>query len=237
MPLLIGKLPGEVDHERSEKRQNILESAWELFTKSSYEKTSVNAIVKHAGMSKGAFYHYFNSKTELLRALSEHHNRKQLESLIPLLEDESIPAIEKINRWLNAAQTWKKKNFKAFMETSRIIYRDENAQLRRSLAEMRIRVFHDRIAKVIEQGVKEGVFTTKYPSETAEMFLWILNGFGEISSQLLIGMKDRPENRELIERQIEVFFSSLDSFLGAPDGSIERPDPKYTKMLYEVFGG
>jgi len=236
MPIFTGQYQdGVEDGESAKKRVKILETAWELFSKTSYEKTSINAIVKKAGVSKGAFYHYFNSKTDLLRSLSEHHNQRRLDSLIPLFEDKSIPAIEKINRWLNSAETWKRKNFKAFLESSKIIYKDENAQLRMSLADMRIRIFKPWIGKVIAQGVKEGIFKTKHPEETAEMFLWVMNGFGELSSKLLDTLKDRPENVELIDRQIEVFFSSLDSFIGAPEGSIERPDPKYVKMLYEVF--
>ena len=114
--------------------------------------------------------------------------------------------------------------------------KDENARLRMTLGEMRIRIYRPWISKIIAQGVKEGVFVTDYPSETAETLLWVMNGFGEISSKLLMGLKDCPGNKLLLEIMIENFFSSLDSLLGAPDGSIQRPDPKYTKMLYEVFG-
>jgi len=223
------------DTESYRKITAILETAWQLFSEKGFDHTSVNDIVESAGISKGAFYHYFTSKNEMLRALSEHHNRQRLEKLIPIFEDEKLSGIEKINKWLNAAQTWKVENFKTFIDVSRVIYNDENVQLRMSMADMRMRLFSPWIAKVIEQGVKEGTFDTAYPKETAEVFMWVSNGFGEISSKLLVALGQRPENRKLIDNYVEVFFSSLDSLLGAPDGSIERPDKKYTKMLYDVF--
>ena len=51
-----------------EKRDKIINSALEEFSKNSFEKASTNAIVKKAGISKGLLFHYFNSK----QALYEH---------------------------------------------------------------------------------------------------------------------------------------------------------------------
>ena len=212
-----------------------MDTAQTLFYQKGYENTSVNFIIETIGISKGTFYHYFKSKTEMLRALSEHNNSRRIEEMKPVFEDESLPALVKLNRWFNSAEDWKKENFETFLDVSRIIYLDENIQLRIAMADARIRISLPWITKIIEQGVAEGVFDTKFPRETAEMFLWVSNGFGEITSKLLGQLKERPENRELIERHIEVFFASLDSLLGAPEGSDERPSKKYCEMLYEVF--
>ncbi|OOO00492.1 MAG: hypothetical protein ATN35_01250 [Epulopiscium sp. Nele67-Bin004] len=43
----------------------LIQSAVVLFNENSYEKTSMNDIAKHAGISKGILYHYFTSKDEL----------------------------------------------------------------------------------------------------------------------------------------------------------------------------
>ena len=55
-----------------EKRRNeLLDAALRLLARESYDKTSVAAITREAGVSKGTFYVYFRSKEELLEALIE----------------------------------------------------------------------------------------------------------------------------------------------------------------------
>jgi AcrR family transcriptional regulator len=56
--------------QRSEEtRSRILESAIKLFSKRGYNKASVDDICAEAGISKGAFYHHFESKQALFLAL------------------------------------------------------------------------------------------------------------------------------------------------------------------------
>jgi AcrR family transcriptional regulator len=56
----------------------------ELFSSQGYARTSVQQIVDAAGVTKGALYHYFNSKDDLLfdiydRILTlQHHNLTEI---------------------------------------------------------------------------------------------------------------------------------------------------------------
>lgn len=52
---------------REQTRQKIMESAFELFASQGYHQASMAGIAAAAGISKGLIYHYFESKTELLR--------------------------------------------------------------------------------------------------------------------------------------------------------------------------
>lgn len=54
-----------------ETKEKIYTSAKELFKKHDIENVSVDSIVKKAGVSKGAFYIYFNSKDELISTFIE----------------------------------------------------------------------------------------------------------------------------------------------------------------------
>lgn len=51
------------------KRDRIINSALEEFSKNKYDKASTNNIVKNANISKGLLYHYFASKKELFEYL------------------------------------------------------------------------------------------------------------------------------------------------------------------------
>jgi AcrR family transcriptional regulator len=54
---------------RSEKISRIKNTALQLFSEYGYENTSISAIAKEAGMSKGLLYHYFSGKEELLKEI------------------------------------------------------------------------------------------------------------------------------------------------------------------------
>lgn len=56
---------------REESRARILDSALTLFSRDGFAATSVRALAKHAGVSQGLLYNYFESKRELLRAIFE----------------------------------------------------------------------------------------------------------------------------------------------------------------------
>ncbi|MCS7262375.1 MAG: TetR/AcrR family transcriptional regulator [Aquificaceae bacterium] len=50
-------------------RERIINAAKELFSSKGYSNTSVEEIVRHAGLSKGAFYFYFDSKDQLMEEI------------------------------------------------------------------------------------------------------------------------------------------------------------------------
>ncbi len=53
------------DRVSQEKRERIINAALREFSKNGYKKASTDEIVKAASISKGALFHYFNSKKEL----------------------------------------------------------------------------------------------------------------------------------------------------------------------------
>jgi len=56
-------------HLSEEKRDKIINSAIEEFSRCPFEKASTNKIVQNAGISKGLLFHYFRSKKELYEKL------------------------------------------------------------------------------------------------------------------------------------------------------------------------
>ncbi|PLT31282.1 TetR/AcrR family transcriptional regulator [Peribacillus deserti] len=52
-----------------DRKQHVIKMAHQLFIEKGYQATSIQDILDHSGISKGTFYNYFSSKTELLIAL------------------------------------------------------------------------------------------------------------------------------------------------------------------------
>ncbi len=57
----------------AETRDRLLETAMRLIWQSNYSSVGVNEICKQAGVTKGAFYHHFETKADLYVAASRHH--------------------------------------------------------------------------------------------------------------------------------------------------------------------
>jgi TetR/AcrR family acrAB operon transcriptional repressor len=65
--------------EAAETRQRILDEALDLFSTNGYARTTFEDVARKIGLSKGAVYWHFKTKTDLLVALIEHGcNRKGL---------------------------------------------------------------------------------------------------------------------------------------------------------------
>lgn len=54
---------------RQQARKQIIDAAFELFANEGYTQTSIAAVAKKAGISKGLIYHYFDSKEAILEAI------------------------------------------------------------------------------------------------------------------------------------------------------------------------
>lgn len=59
--------------EQRETKQKLLETALNLIWQSSYDSVGIVQICAQAGVTKGAFYHYFKSKSDLATAAFEEH--------------------------------------------------------------------------------------------------------------------------------------------------------------------
>src|SRR5260370_41311359 len=55
--------------EKAQRRQKIIDAAWRCVARGGYRNLSVDDVCAEAGLSKGAFYTYFDHKRDLLLAL------------------------------------------------------------------------------------------------------------------------------------------------------------------------
>lgn len=63
------RTPKQYREMREEKRTLIMDAALEHFASEGYYSTTINHIARHAGISKGLMYNYFESKEALLKAI------------------------------------------------------------------------------------------------------------------------------------------------------------------------
>ena len=66
----------KIDKKKKEKKESLLATAFELFTTSGFNKTSISDISKNAGVGKGTFYLYFRDKYDIRNKLIAHKSNE-----------------------------------------------------------------------------------------------------------------------------------------------------------------
>jgi AcrR family transcriptional regulator len=89
----VGRPPTTVNGQTVPER--LVEVALRLFASRGFESTSVQDVVSAAGVTKGAMYHYFGSKDDLLAEIYARVLRLQMERLTSFVEQDA-PVAERV---------------------------------------------------------------------------------------------------------------------------------------------
>lgn len=79
---------GKSSEKQKLKRLNIIDAAYELFISKSFTATSIDDIVRKAGVAKGTFYLYFKDKYDLMDRLIAHKTFNVLGDALDSLNEE-----------------------------------------------------------------------------------------------------------------------------------------------------
>lgn len=87
----------------SDRRTRILEAATGLICRHGFQQTSVDDVIREAGLcGKAHFYHYFKSKEELGYAVVQHRFEQFAEEGLAILRDPMIDPLDRLNRFIDA---------------------------------------------------------------------------------------------------------------------------------------
>lgn len=157
--------------------EKILDVSQRLFYEKGYEKTSIQDIVNElGGLSKGAIYHHFKSKEDILCELEER-----------IFKDNNPFAVVEKEKNLNGLQKLKyvielnQKN-QAMDENSQITEQFvpllENPHILASTIQSNRKYLSPCFRKLIQEGIDDGSIKTKYAKELSELLplmeLWMM---------------------------------------------------------------
>ncbi|WP_153800025.1 TetR family transcriptional regulator [Foetidibacter luteolus] len=162
-----------------DKKDNIINSAIELFASKGFEGTSVRDIAAHAGVNLAMINYYFGSKEKLFESIVEYRASVTRLHLEEILKDQSLSDIAKID---NIIEFHVNKVF-ANRFFHRVIHQEIMLSQRDSLQLAIIQKLmypNSMIVKnIIEEGIKHGSF------KKVDTALTIATMFGSINQVLL----------------------------------------------------
>ncbi len=212
------------------RRNEILDVARQLVYTKGYQQMSIQDILDAMKISKGAFYHYFDSKPALLEALIGRLADEAAATFLPLLDDPTLPAMEKLCRYFSSAVQWKATQKDYMLALFRIWYSDENAITRQKMFAKMLQLVAPSFTRVIQQGVREGTLCTTFPEQATVISLYLILGLSDKFGEVILGHEagtnslNAEERFQIIQKAVAAYTDALERVLGASAGSIQLMD-------------
>src|SRR5271167_3848983 len=89
------------------RRAELIDCAQRLFLQKGYERTTINDVIEATALSKGAFYHHFRAKEDLLEAIAARFAQQAVDQSAGVSDDVSLDALQRLNLLLAMTREWK----------------------------------------------------------------------------------------------------------------------------------
>lgn len=208
-------------HDPDQKtKQNILETAKRLFAEKGLENVKVEDVVKEVGVTRGAFYHYFKSREELIagvmyKAFEEDDDNPYLLAY----KQEGLNALEKLRfaaklslrSHLDTSESMRAEMKK--LASDPIVFKNEMI--------FQVTVMAACIEKLLIEGNKDGSMNVVFPKQASQTIAWL------VASWLSPYLLEVPYEEYMDKIS---FFEQLSASLGIPIMDEEM------KEIYSTLG-
>ena len=182
------------------RKQELLDIAYRMFISRGFENTSVDDIIAKAGIAKGTYYYYFESKEQTLEEVIGMMIEKEAEAAASIL-DSDIPVPQKIVGIIASIRPAPEEQ-----PIEGALMRPENIIMHQKIKRRLVERVVPLLTKAVEEGVEQGIFSCDNIPERVRMVL-VLGG--EIFDEAAY-----------TERDIDVFIDITEKLLGAAKDSM-----------------
>jgi AcrR family transcriptional regulator len=214
--------------DERQTRDKILHTAFGLFLRQGYENTPIQAIIDAVGIAKGTFYHHYHSKEDMLVALVEGLSRRVVDVVEPVVNDPTLPAVEKLLAISRAAVARKAADFDpSVLLLVKQMRSRENRRLADAIDEILHRWVLPLYRSVIQEGVDQGVFHVRFPELAADLVVGFIGALKDKGTDLfLAAVEGRDSAMDELMALYQAIEEAVERILGAKPGSL----PIYTSI-------
>jgi AcrR family transcriptional regulator len=215
------------------RREAFLDVAQRFVQTKGYEAMSVQDVLDQLEASKGAFYHYFDSKQALLEAVIERFADEAIATLDPVLGNVHMPALRKLEAIFAGIARWKGERKELVLGIMEVWNSDGNAIVREKLRRLTERRLTPLLSPVIKQGIDEGSFAASSPVETAMVLVSLMQGFQQQAVDLFIARQAGTVAFDVVQRSVAANTEAFERILGVPKGSLVLIDEPTLRFWFD----
>lgn len=183
------------------RKQELLQIAYRLFLQKGYEETSVDAIIEEAGIAKGTFYYYFETKEKMLEEVIGMMIEQEMEAARQVLHA-PLPVPQKI---IGIIASIRPSQEEAPIEG--VLMRPENVLMHRKILQRLSDAVTPLLAEAVEEGIAQGIFACDNIPERVRMLLVVSN--------------ETFDQGRFTDRDVAVFIDMAEKLFGARPGTLE----------------
>lgn len=201
------------------RRDAFTDVAQRLIQTQGYDQLSIQDVLDELGASKGAFYHYFASKSALLEAVIERMTDAALAVMEPIVDDPRLSGLSKLTVIFSTLAQWKGERKGLVLELLRVWMSDENTVVREHLRRSVTIRMTPLLTRIVRQGTAEGIFTTGSPDGAAAVLVALLLGAGDGATQLFLARQAGAISVDEVRSNLAAYAEANERILGLPAGS------------------
>ncbi len=202
------------EQQKAATHSEIIEAAEELFSTHGYENTSVQDIADKCGMTKGALYHHFESKEDLLEHICAAHYDLLLSAALPIISDVSSGWLERFKKVIGVMRGigLEKKSFVS--EYLSIRENSDNHILKDRLQKYDRNLYRETIAPLLDEAQEQGECRFETPAKLMAVFIHQLDLAVTDEINRILHMNNNENSEDEIRTILEGFISTLAAMLG-----------------------
>ena len=207
------------------RRDAFVDVAQRRIAAGAYEQLSVQQVIDEVGASKGAFYHYFGSKGDLLEAVVERMADQATAAWQPVLNEPGRSAAQRLEGVFRTVAQVKWERRELVLAILDAWLSDDNAVVREKLRRLVAARMTPVLTDIIGQGVADGDFTASDVAATAQVLVALIQGTQELASQLYVDCQAGLITVDDVIRMFASCTEAIERILGTSAGSIVLADP------------
>jgi AcrR family transcriptional regulator len=227
-------VPRTLNHQVHQlKRDAFLDAAERLVVTKGYEQMTIQDVLDALETSRGALYHYFDSKQALLDAVVDRFADRALTAVEPLMADPNLPALRKLEQVFAGIARFKADQKELVLAILEVWNSDANALVRDKLRRLSAARLMPILSAVIEQGIREGSVDVEDPDEIARVLLYLMLGYQDFASEQFLARHTGLVTFAEVERSFDALPRAFERLLGVPRGSIRLGDEATLRFWFE----
>jgi len=206
------------------RRDAFIDSAQRLMQVKGYEQVSIQDVLDETDASRGAFYHYFDSKSALLDAIVERLVDTGVARFGPGIDNPNLSALDKFAGFFAGLAEYKAEQRDLILGFMRVWLSDENAVVREHFRRGLVARLEPLLATIVRQGVAEGVFHVTSPEASARVLVSLIQGMNEDATGLFIALDAGSISFDYLEGRLSAYVEAFERILDARKGTLKFAD-------------